>query len=226
MPPSSSSSSTTRTSSSTATVIVILATTLAVTVFTSIITIIQFQRKIKKIKDERNILPNWLYEYYNMNHPIIHITLPTWLYEYYKHHVNDIFITDIDMMKITIEISRLNSIVYKTGGPFGCVIFQRHMKTNSIQLYSVGVNYDEFNSTLHGEMMAIQFAQYKLQSDSSKCRVITNNHDDDNNNNDPYEYIVVSSCEPCCMCLGGIFMSNHIMRIHTIITGATKHDAE
>lgn len=185
-----------------------LATALTITAITTIATLLQLQKLRKEKYDEEKHNNN------DENKPIIQVILPDWLYQYYEDHKNDIIKTDEDMMTIAIEISRLNSIVYKMGGPFGCAIYQRNIKTDVIQLYSVGCNcvVSLNNSTLHGEMVAIQFAQYKLQH--YKCTSLCPDAD--------IEYILVTSCEPCCMCLGGTLWSG----VSTLITGATKYDAE
>lgn len=208
-----------------------LTTTILLMVTTSITTIVavtflkQYQQKKKRQQQQASAsrspqsrdcetisLPNWLYEYYDKKYPVIHITLPLWLYEYYDHHQHDIFVTDDDMMKLSIEISYNNAIIYKIGAPFGCAIYQRHKGTGMIQLYSIGVNYDEAlcNCTLHAEHMTIQFAQHKYQNHTLRT------------NDDIYEYIMVSSCEPCYMCLGSIMYSG----VSILMTGATKDDVE
>jgi len=46
------------------------------------------------------------------------------------------------------------------------------------------------NSTLHGEMTAIQFAQKRLGRYSLQST-------------EEHEYVLCTSCEPCAMCLGG-----------------------
>lgn len=77
-------------------------------------------------------------------------------------------------------------------------------------LFSIGVNrvVTLGNSTLHGEMVAIQMAQKKLDAFSLReCGA---------------EYHLYTSCEPCCMCLGSALWSG----VSKIACAATKDDAE
>jgi tRNA(Arg) A34 adenosine deaminase TadA len=121
---------------------------------------------------------------------------------------NDAFTSENEMMAIAVELSRLN-VAHNTGGPFGCAIFEVGPDGKG-ELFSVGVNrvVSLGNSTLHGEMIAIQYAQKKLQSFSLR-RVDT-------------EYHMYTSCEPCAMCLGGTLWSG----VSKLVCAATKDDAE
>ena len=117
-----------------------------------------------------------------------------------------------EMSAFAVEISARN-VSEGTGGPFGCAIFQRHKKTRQTTLFAVGCNrvVPLTNSTLHAEMVAIQFAQKKLQKFSMKP-----------GEEDEYEYVLCTSCEPCCMCLGGIMWSG----VNELVCSAAKADAE
>jgi tRNA(Arg) A34 adenosine deaminase TadA len=66
------------------------------------------------------------------------------------------------------------------------------------------------NSTLHAEMVAIQFAQKKMQAFSLR------------DENKKKEYHLYTSCEPCAMCLGGTLWSG----VCKLACSATKDDAE
>ena len=96
-------------------------------------------------------------------------------------------------------------------GPFGTAIFERNKSTGKARLYAVGANrvVPLNNSTLHGETVAIQFAQQKKQTFSLK-------------GDEEKEYILCTSCEPCAMCLGATFWSG----VSCMICAATKSDAE
>ncbi len=139
------------------------------------------------------------------------VTLPKWLENLEKSLVDTEFTSDEEMMALAIELSAKNT-EEGTGGPFGCAIFERNVENGVCKLFSVGVNrvVNLNNSTLHGEMVAIQFAQKKLQSYSLK------------QSDGKYRYIMCTSCEPCAMCLGGIFWAG----LTELITAATKNDAE
>jgi tRNA(Arg) A34 adenosine deaminase TadA len=151
------------------------------------------------------------------------------------------------MMTLAIELSRRN-VKEGTGGPFGAAIFERIIigtATNSntksttttpsreeeeeeedyCRLVSVGMNrvVPLNNSTLHGEMVAIQLAQHQLQTfslngEQQQQLQFGNN----NNNNKRRQYELFTSCEPCAMCLGGILWSG----VSRLVCGATKDDAQ
>mmetsp|Transcript_15494 Transcript_15494/g.20176 ORF Transcript_15494/g.20176 Transcript_15494/m.20176 type:complete len:223 (+) Transcript_15494:47-715(+) len=138
-------------------------------------------------------------------------TLPPWLYKYELSLKDKTFITDEEMMAVAIKISEIN-VKENSGGPFGCAIFERDLETKKSKLFSVGANrvVPCNNSTLHGEMVAIQTAEKKLKSFSLK------------NAKEGYEYIMCTSCEPCAMCLGGTFWALPA----EMLCAATKSDAE
>jgi tRNA(Arg) A34 adenosine deaminase TadA len=117
------------------------------------------------------------------------------------------------MMEVAIEISARN-VAFKTGGPFGCAIFERCKTTGTSRLFCVGVNRVTAleNSTLHGEMVAIQFAQKKLNTFAIRQAGQATMK----------EYVMCTSCEPCAMCLGGTLWSG----VDEMICSATKSDAE
>ena len=143
----------------------------------------------------------------------IEISLPSWLHEYEESFLETDFVTDEDMMEVAVEISALN-VANKTGGPFGCAIFERCKTTKTSRLFSVGANRVTAlgNSTLHGEMVAIQFAQQKLKTFSMRQA----------GQSTMKEYVMCTSCEPCAMCLGGTLWSG----VDEIICSAAKADAE
>lgn len=141
-------------------------------------------------------------------HYSVTLTLPAWATssDYYDREYK----TDEERMALAIELASRN-VAENTGGPFGCAIFERNVKTGETKLFSIGMNRVVAlnNSTLHGETVAIQFAQQKLSSYSLK------QVDGD------VEYDLYTSCEPCCMCLGGTLWSG----VSTLVCSATKQDA-
>jgi tRNA(Arg) A34 adenosine deaminase TadA len=129
------------------------------------------------------------------------ITWPDWVHEIVAFGTR--YDTDEDRMRLAIELARQN-VLRGTGGPFGAAIFER--RTGA--LLSVGVNsvVRLNNSTLHAEMLAIMMAQhrsgsYTLAGSSS--------------------YELVSSCDPCAMCLGAVLWSG----VRRMVTGADRDDA-
>lgn len=114
-------------------------------------------------------------------------------------------------MALAIELAARN-VAERTGGPFGCAIFEHDIKTGKSTLVSMGVNQvvTLTNSTLHGEMVAIQFAQKKM-----KCYSLQQTGKEHST------FEMYTSCEPCCMCLGGTLWSG----VSKLICAATKEDA-
>ena len=98
------------------------------------------------------------------------VTIPTWAIQSTPEYCSRYYYTDEEMMSLAIHLSDKN-ITEGTGGPFGACIFERHGPTESqpngyCTLVSIGMNrvVPLENSTLHGEMVAIQLAQRKLGS--------------------------------------------------------------
>lgn len=133
--------------------------------------------------------------------------LPEWLVEYEKNiKLVDFDIEDdIQKMKIAVQISKSN-VLEKTGGPFGSAIFINDGKHS--KLHSVGTNLVTTcnNCTLHGEMVAIQMGQKRIEHFSFSGG----------------NYELYTSCEPCAMCLGAILWSG----VKKVVCAATKDDAE
>jgi tRNA(Arg) A34 adenosine deaminase TadA len=113
--------------------------------------------------------------------------------------------TDEDRMRVAIELARQN-VLRGTGGPFGAAIFER----STGALLSVGVNsvVRLNNSTLHAEMLAIMMAQHRIGSYTLA-------------GTPPASYELVSSCDPCAMCLGAVLWSG----LRRMVTGADRDDA-
>ncbi|MDW8141459.1 MAG: nucleoside deaminase [Candidatus Bipolaricaulota bacterium] len=110
-----------------------------------------------------------------------------------------------ERMRLAIQLAREN-VLHKTGGPFGAAVFE----SQSGQLISVGVNLviSQQNAILHAEVVALMMAHQRLRSFTL--------------NTDPkIQYELVTSCEPCAMCLGAIFAS----KIKRVVWGASREDA-
>jgi tRNA(Arg) A34 adenosine deaminase TadA len=90
-------------------------------------------------------------------------------------------------MELAIELSRLN-VEHKTGGPFGAAIFD----LANGELVGVGVNSVERcrASMAHAEVMAITMSQARLQNFDLSA--------------DGRRLQLLSSAEPCAMCLASI----------------------
>jgi len=133
----------------------------------------------------------------------IRISLPTWAGELAARR--EAYPAAEDRMRLAIELSREN-VLRKAGGPFGAAVFERH----SGRVVGVGVNsvVRLANSTLHGEVVALMMAQRRLGSYTLKAA-------------DQPEHELVTSCEPCAMCLGAILWSG----VTRVVCGAAREDA-
>jgi tRNA(Arg) A34 adenosine deaminase TadA len=115
------------------------------------------------------------------------------------------YASDEERMRLAIAVSREN-VVRRTGGPFGAAVFER----GSGALVAVGMNsvVRLNNCTLHGEMVAFMMAQRRLGSFTLRSA-------------DGPEYELVTSCEPCAMCLGATLWSG----VRRVVCGAHRDDA-
>ena len=131
------------------------------------------------------------------------VALPDWV-----RHVVDwdrTYDTDEERMRLAIALSREN-VERGTGGPFGAAV----VESGSGRLVAVGVNsvVRLHNCTLHGEMVAFMLAQQRLQSFTLGAPGMP-------------QHEIVSSCEPCAMCLGATLWSG----VRRLVYGATREDA-
>jgi tRNA(Arg) A34 adenosine deaminase TadA len=131
------------------------------------------------------------------------VTWPEWIQETVAFGTR--YETDDDRMRLAIELARQN-VVRGTGGPFGAAIFER----STGALLSVGVNsvVRLNNSALHAEMLAVMMAQHRLGSYTLGGSASAS-------------YELVSSCDPCAMCLGAVLWSG----VARMVTGADRDDA-
>ncbi len=130
------------------------------------------------------------------------ICLPEWV-EGFIAGQPELFTSPEDRMRLAIALAREN-VARGTGGPFGAAVFE--METG--KLVSVGVNcvVPANCSIAHAEMVALALAQQSLQTFdlSSKGK-----------------FELVTSCEPCAMCLGAIPWSG----VQSVLCGASEADA-
>ena len=136
-------------------------------------------------------------------HPVVHVEYPAW--------VDDVvdwdrrYATDEERMRLAVAVAREN-VVRDTGGPFGAAIVERE----SGRLLAVGMNsvVRLNNSALHGEMVAFMMAQQRLGSYTLNLP-------------DGRGHEMVTSCEPCAMCLGATLWSG----VKRVVFGAAREDA-
>ncbi|MEX0645602.1 MAG: nucleoside deaminase [Parvularculaceae bacterium] len=109
-------------------------------------------------------------------------------------------------MRFVIEAARLN-VERGTGGPFGAAVFERETGA----LVSLGVNLvtSERISILHAEIVALALAQKRLGAFDLGAPGFA-------------AHELVSSAEPCAMCLGAIPWSG----VKRLVCGARGEDVE
>lgn len=131
------------------------------------------------------------------------ITLPDWLKE---RLAAPIWLQDDEArMRFVIELAREN-ITRGTGGPFAAAVF----RSDDGMLAAAGVNSVTRlnNAVLHAEVVALMFAQARAGSYTLRAAGSA--------------YDLVTSCEPCAMCLGATLWSG----VRRLVCGATRDDAE
>jgi tRNA(Arg) A34 adenosine deaminase TadA len=140
-----------------------------------------------------------------VNHPSFTLHLPDWLEKLFSQ-TNHSFSTIEERMNFVIELSRLN-IRYETGGPFAAAVFRSD--EGSLIVPGVNLVLSGCCSVLHAEIVTLMVAQQKAGTyDLSSAEL------------PPYE--LVTSTEPCAMCLGAVTWSG----IRRLVCGARGVDAE
>ena len=131
------------------------------------------------------------------------VTLPAWTATAVDWHRR--YPTDDDRMRLAIALSRLN-VERETGGPFGAAVFE----LGTGRLVAIGVNsvVRLSCSTLHAEVVALMFAEQARHSFTLSAPGLPRHE-------------LVTSCEPCAMCLGATLWSG----VKRLVCGATRDDA-
>ena len=113
--------------------------------------------------------------------------------------------SDDEKMRVAIALSRIN-VEHATGGPFGAAVFA----PDTGRLVGIGVNsvVRLNSSTLHAEVVALMLAEQQLRSFSLAAPGLPRHE-------------LVTSCEPCAMCLGATLWSG----VKRLVCGATRGDA-
>lgn len=136
-------------------------------------------------------------------HPRVLVEYPNWIGDVMDP--DTVLSTDEDRMRLAITLAREN-VTRGTGGPFGAVVVER----GTGRLVAAGLNsvlrYN--NSVLHGEVVAIMMAQQRLGSWTLAAEGMP-------------DHELVTSCEPCAMCLGAVHWSG----VRRLVCGATRDDA-
>ncbi len=132
--------------------------------------------------------------------PILTVALPDWMSEVCQPGA--VFPTVEKKMGLVIELARTN-VARETGGPFGAAVFD--MDTGEVIAPGVNLVVSTHAALAHAEMLAIALAGRALGSFDLGVR--------------PTE--LVSSTEPCAMCLGAVPWSG----VRRLVCGARDEDA-
>lgn len=137
------------------------------------------------------------------------LTLPAWLTDLHARSAARDFATPEDRMRLAIEAARQGSAA-GDGGPFGAAVFE----TASGRLVSLGANLVLATgcTMLHAEVVALIELQRRLGHDAAGCGRL-----------EPSigaSYELVTSAEPCAMCLGAILWSG----VGRVVCGARDAD--
>lgn len=137
--------------------------------------------------------------------PSIQIHLPGWVNEFVAS-LPPALDSPEERMRVAISLSEQN-VARDSGGPFGALV----VASESGRVLAVGVNRVEPGncSSAHAEIVALSLAQQRLGTPNLAETGLG-----------PVE--LVSSCEPCAMCLGAVPWSG----VSTLLCAATKADAE
>jgi tRNA(Arg) A34 adenosine deaminase TadA len=139
-----------------------------------------------------------------MMHRELRLTYPVWIFTVVDF--DRVYGSQEERMALAIALSRAN-IEHEWGGPFGAAVFA----TDTGRLVSVGVNSVTrmANSLWHAEIMALAMAHTRLNSYTLGAAELP-------------AHELVTSCEPCAMCLGATLWSG----VRSLVCGATREDAE
>lgn len=139
-----------------------------------------------------------------MSYPSAVIALPDWVAVFVNQHSFD-FSQREQRMAFVAELA-VKNVEAGTGGPFAAAVFS----IRAAELIAPGVNLvmSANLSSAHAEVVALSIAQQVLQTFDLHAADI-----------DGYE--LVTSCEPCAMCLGAIPWSG----VRRVVCGATESDA-
>jgi len=136
-----------------------------------------------------------------MSNASVDITLPAWCSPFLERQ-GDLFETVESRMRFALDVTEEN--IQNGGGPFGAAVFDADHR-----LLSIGMNLVTLTncSMLHAEVVALMLAEKSLQSYDLSVR--------------GQHLEVVTTCEPCTMCLGAVIWSG----VSCMVTGARDEDA-
>jgi tRNA(Arg) A34 adenosine deaminase TadA len=132
--------------------------------------------------------------------PSLTVALPDWMSEVCRPGA--VFATLEQRMGLVIELARTN-VARQTGGPFGAAVFD--IGTGEVIAPGVNLVVSAHAALAHAEMLAIAVAGRALESFDLGVRATE----------------LVTSTEPCAMCLGAIPWSG----VRRLVCGARDEDA-
>jgi tRNA(Arg) A34 adenosine deaminase TadA len=135
----------------------------------------------------------------------IQIRQPDWLTAFERELPGDL-IGAKSRMAVAISLSEQN-MHHQTGGPFGALVVNE--KTGEVIAMAVNRVESQRCSSAHAEMLALSLAQQRLGTWNLADPSLP-------------AMQLVTSCEPCAMCMGAIPWSG----VRSVLCGATKADAE
>lgn len=136
--------------------------------------------------------------------PTFSLLLPEWL-ESAIPPPEHVYATAEDRMALVIRLADLN-IKEGTGGPFGAAIF--NLETSTLVAAGVNLVIQSKASIAHAEIIAISLAQRILGTHDLGAPGLPRTE-------------LVTSCEPCAMCLGALPWAG----IRSLVCGARDEDA-
>lgn len=139
-----------------------------------------------------------------MSFPTFVLRLPEWV-ELLIGDRERVYTTAEERMRLAIQLAQRN-VEENTGGPFGAVIFD--MNTNKLIAPGINMVVPSNCAILHAEMVAITMAQQLLGSFDLGAAGMP-------------ACELVSSTEPCAMCMGAVPWSG----VEQLICGARDEDA-
>ena len=135
--------------------------------------------------------------------PALTIQLPDWVNTFIPD-LKTIYATVEERMELAIELAAQN--IKHDGGPFGAAIFE--LQTGKLIAPGINLVMQINCSVVHAEIVAIILAQQMLENFDLGAEGLP-------------EYELVTSTEPCAMCLGAIPWSG----IRSVVCGARDEDA-
>ena len=132
------------------------------------------------------------------------LQLPAWVDRFVADSMGKTMLNQPERMQLAIDLAEKN--IEHGGGPFGAVVFEKD--TGRIVAPGINLVLQTNNSVMHAEIVALILAQQKVRSFDLSAEGLP-------------EYELVSSTEPCAMCLGAIPWSG----IASLVCGARDEDA-